>query len=418
MPHKPHDKAPTLYWHAPRQVWVILYYHPTTGRRTWLSTRTADRATAEAQLAAHVATLGAAQYGLIALPHPEQQKITVGDCLDRLLRRYELEEIRSLATQRAQVREVRQVLGIHRVAHLTLGLVQDARTLWRRQGRAKGTINRYIATLSRALTIAYEEGLIPRKPPFRWPRFDESDAVRDGFVTATELGAVNAHEPHAAIRDFNTWAFYTGMRFGAIRKLQWDAFDVPTWTMFPPGRDAKGRRRLVLPLPPGPLRELIARRWADRHPTTPWVFHVDGHPVRSPGRWEAAWRRARLPLVQHPKYGSWVTARIFHDLRRTGVRNLVLAGVPEKLAMQISGHRTRTIFDRYNIQGEQEIADAFRRVTAYLGDLPTRPVARPSAQHKGWHRRRLRAVHPGARSGVDTPRALGPRSGPSGPPAA
>ena len=104
------------------------------------------------------------------------------------------------------------------------------------------------------------------------------------------------------------------------------------------------------------------------------MFHRGGERIRDfRGAWATACIEAGLYRVAgtNPDGSERrVPALLFHDLRRSGVRNMMRAGVRERVAMEVSGHKTRAIFDRYNITSEDDLRDAMKRTSAYVNAQP------------------------------------------------
>jgi integrase len=223
------------------------------------------------------------------------------------------------------------------------------------------TINRELALLRRAFTLG--KNATPPKvaniPSI--PALAENN-VRKGFFEDDAFLAVRCKLPEE-IRPVVTFAYYTGCRKGEILGLRWIQVDLSERVIrLEPGETKNDEGRTIFMTPE--LYEVLAmaKDIRDRYfPECPWVFARAGERIRD---FKAAWKNAckAARLVNE----SGEPEKLFHDLRRTGVRNLIRAGVPERVAMSISGHKTRAVFDRYNIVSESDLRDAARRQAEYV----------------------------------------------------
>lgn len=214
------------------------------------------------------------------------------------------------------------------------------------------TINREIALLKAMLRLGMkcDPPKVARVP--HMPKLKES-APRSGFLERKEyetlLEALPSH-----LRPVLAFGYHTGWRKAEILGLTWDKIDLKAGTVtLDPGTTKNDQGRVIFLN--SELRDVLKGQLANRRLGCLYVFHRDGGRIKDfRGAWETACNAAGLQ------------GRLFHDLRRTAVRNSVRAGIPERVCMALSGHKSRSVFDRYNIVSLDDLKEAATRQEAYL----------------------------------------------------
>jgi len=221
-----------------------------------------------------------------------------------------------------------------------------------RKAKAKpATVQLELAALKRMFNLAYRTGRLAQSP---YIASIQVRNTRQGFFEEKELLAVLKHlKPH--LRPVVEFAYLTGWRKAEILCLTWRQVDFQAQTIrLEPGTTKNDEGRT---LPFSKFPTLAALLTAQRDHTKalerataeiiPSVFHRAGKPILDfREAWEKACDKAK------------VSGRLFHDLRRTAVRNLERAGVPRSVATRITGHKTESVYRRYAIVCEADLAEA------------------------------------------------------------
>ena len=229
----------------------------------------------------------------------------------------------------------------------------------RRRAPAAGTINREVAVLLRMLRLGLERGKVARLPIVHKP---EEAPPRAGFFEAAAFEAVRAALPED-LRVAVTIAYTFGWRMQSeVLSLERRQVDLEAGTIrLDPGSTKNDEGRVVYLTPE--LRALLAAHLGrvdalgrDLGRLIPWCFPHFEKPLRGDQRrdFRRAWRTA-CAAAGHP-------GMLRHDFRRTAVRNMVNRSIPERVAMTITGHKTRAVFDRYHIVSPADLQEASRKL--------------------------------------------------------
>ncbi len=274
----------------------------------------------------------------------------------------EAPEIKRQSNYRGKEATVRNLLlpvfGDRLIDSITPAMIEAYREQRRMHKGVEGTtvkiatINRDLALFKHILGRAVRDGLL-EKNPVRLVKLEKEDNARDRVLTQEEFEALQDHSaPH--VQAVNLMACQTGMRCGEILNLTWDKVDLKAGLIRLKGEDTKTRDGRVIPL----TQELTARLkelYKVRYIHEPHVFLVDGKSIGSiKTAFKNACRRAGVVGFR------------FHDFRHTAVTNMRRAGIDHLTVMRITGHKTLTVFKRYNSFAEGDLREAASRYNTYL----------------------------------------------------
>lgn len=241
-----------------------------------------------------------------------------------------------------------QFFGKYRVVNITTDKIEEYMRKRQRDGVQDTSIKRELEILKHMFNLA-----LHRTPPKvtcvpHMPHIADNQP-RQGFFEQEEYMNVRSFLP-ARLKGGMTLAYYTGMREGEIFNLKRDRLDLMEGKLNLQPLDTKNNEPRVVYLNPELL--MFINLEIQTKPHSEFVFSNDnGTQIkRFRKSWKSACEKAGVP------------GRLFHDLRRTAVRNMVRAGIPERVAMMISGHKTRAIFERYNIVNETDQKKAQERL--------------------------------------------------------
>jgi integrase len=287
---------------------------------------------------------------------PRADRVTLIELAKDLLTDYQIRGRKNQRQVKSKVNHLLAHFGKDRAKNITTDRIKTYIARRQEAGAATAQINRELAALKRLFNLAVHGEKLLSAPYIS--SLTENN-VRTGFFEDEEFVALrNALPPF--LRPVVTFGYYTAWRVAEVLNLQWRQVDLNAAEVrLDPGTTKNGKGRVIYL--DGELLDVMKEQRVfvlslqrERGEIIPWVFVNPDTADRI--------RYCRRPWI-HACKQTGLTGRIFHDFRRTAVRNMVRAGVPEVVAMSISGHRSRSVFDRYNIVSEQDLREAARRIS-------------------------------------------------------
>lgn len=290
-------------------------------------------------------------------------KVRVRDLLRLVEQQYELEERASLYIAKLKInRYLLPNFGNLRAVDLSTSRIKAYISKRRHQAKP-ATINREIALIRRGFKLGYEHDppLIARIPKF--PELDESDNVRTGFLKRDQYQVLLLEMPEE-LKLLLVFGYHVGMRRGALLRLKWAWVDLEAGIVRFEEAPRRSRKPVARIIPIfGDMREYLEKQPR----TSEYVFARGSEPIKDfRESWRSACIRAGVPEL------------LFHDLRRSAAKVMRQAKIPETKIMSLTGHKTRSMLERYLIDDEYEAVEIGKEVEDYLKAQNKRGTAKSS----------------------------------------
>ena len=224
-------------------------------------------------------------------------------------------------------------------------------------GASNATINRELAALKRMLNLGAQQ-TPPKVDKVPYVPMLKENNTRKGFFEHADFLTLRDALPFY-LKGFVTFGYKVGWRVSEIAGLTWKQIDLVNSIVRLEAGETKNDDARTVYLD-DELKEVFSRQWEARKKSKsllPYVF-TNGKGTDQVKRFDKSWKTACK--------NAGIGKRLFHDFRRTAVRNMIRSGIPERVAMMISGHRTRSVFDRYNIVSDTDLKLAAQKQETYL----------------------------------------------------
>jgi len=291
------------------------------------------------------------------IPGVQFEKVSFDDLAKEYIRDYRINQKKSLARAEISMNHLNAHFEGLKVPAISSPMINSYIEKRLGDNASNATINRELSALKRMFNIGANQTppVVDRVPYI--PLLKENNA-RKGFFEHGDFLALRDALPYY-LKGFVTFGYKVGWQMSEIAGLTWNQVDRNQGIVRLEVGETKNDAARTVYLD-DELKEIFNNQWENRKMAKKLLPFVFLNRLRTDKikRFDKTWKNACKD--------AGIGVRLFHDFRRTAVRNMVRSGVPERVAMMISGHKTRSVFDRYNIVNDHDLKLAAKLQAAYL----------------------------------------------------